>query len=72
LEAKLPCSVELNQDRRQDHSLSVAPRTVRRAIAKNPMLVRRKMKRVSALTNDLKRRRLDFARQHLTPKKGVF
>ena len=44
-----------------DLDLNVASRTVRRAIAKNLMLVRRKMKRAPALTNDHKRRRIDFA-----------
>lgn len=50
---------------KRELDLDVSSWTIRRAISKNSNLVRRKMKRAPALTQDHKRRRVEFARQHI-------
>jgi hypothetical protein len=43
----------------------VSSRTIRRVISRNPNLVRQKMKPAPKLTEEHKRRRLEFARNNM-------
>lgn len=50
---------------KRELGLAVHSRTIRRAISKNSNLVRRKMKRAPALTDDHRRKRVEFASQNM-------